>query len=263
MRSLVNALSAALLLAPMVAHADQFLYAGSNIQTSSAESSSFSFTYISDHRIESREVVTPLTCTADGSPCSQVLFDPREPFFDHDEGLIGVGSGRAGVTGIDPSFFDTREQGSYLTRSGKLTFVDLPDSVRYFYTFDDYYNGGFFEFFSPELITSKTTVSNLICYNGFRLCDDGSSVTIDPIKGEITGLANPASTEINLTGLPSSFFLPGDNRIPSDIDNLYAPSLLVAGRGGVETVTPEPSGLLLLGSGVSGLALLVRRRRAV
>lgn len=106
-------------------------------------------------------------------------------------------------------------------------------------------------------------MSNLICYGGYRLCDDGASVTIDPIKGEITAPAYTASAAINLTGLPPSFFLPGDNRIPSDIDNFYAPSLLVAGRGGAETVTPEPSSLLLLGTGVSAAAALLRRRLAI
>lgn len=117
----------------MVAHADQFLYSGSNIQTSLANNESFSFTYISDHRIESREAVTPLTCTANGSPCSQVIFDPREPYFDHDEGVVQVGTGRTGVTGIDPSFFDTPEQGEYATENGVIRFFDLPDSVPYFY----------------------------------------------------------------------------------------------------------------------------------
>ncbi len=233
----------------MVAHADQFVYAGSSLEPGNI----YNFTYISDHRIVTTESFTPLTCMAQGQTCNTGTIEPKVPNAEFSEASVSVGTFQSGggTSELDPRFFLTG-QGYEQIYGSRVALLPIPDSVQYLY---DFYSGDFnyFTLYAPALITSRSTFNDA----------DGGTFTIDPVRGEIFGSGDYALDGLNLTGLPPSFLQPGFNQfaLPDTAPYDY-PSLLVVGRGGSETVTPEPSSLLLLGSGVGGLAMLVRRRRS-
>jgi hypothetical protein len=120
---------------------------------------------------------------------------------------------------------------------------------------------GVFTFDSPVLILSPTTVTPISCYvegyTPFRTCD---SITLIPFAG-YNGTWDYGFIEFDENGTdlledpapPSTFFTTLGYNTYGAFDTLTITDL-------TSTATPEPSSLLLLGTGALALAGAMRRK---
>ncbi len=122
-----------------------------------------------------------------------------------------------------------------------------------------------FTYLSPDLITTATTFTPdtyELTSNGVLITPASFTVTINPNAypdgGSINVLASPYFSSYTST-LPPSFFTVGEHSIffipvPYTLDITDIPATTAT------TVTPEPSTLALLGTGVFGVFGTLRRR---
>jgi hypothetical protein len=125
----------------------------------------------------------------------------------------------------------------------------------YDYTFHDSDAGTtYFTYDSPVLITTDTRVTPLTCEVDSNILGACTTVEINPTGGEVLISTARYGVVLDNFGLPQSFFQVGDHSSGgSTLDIVDVPSAS-------SSVTPEPSGLVLLGTGALGLAGSLRRR---
>ncbi len=127
--------------------------------------------------------------------------------------------------------------------------VARADTYVYDYTYQNQTSTFGFTYDSKHLIATDETVTPLTC----QLYTQCSTVSIDPTESEIV-FNNASGGTLTINGLPSGFFTVGQHTSVSYGTSTISISDIPA------AVTPEPSGLALISTGLLTMAGIVRRR---
>ncbi len=129
--------------------------------------------------------------------------------------------------------------------------VARADTFHYDYTYQNQTSTFGFTYDSPNLITTDETVTPSTC----QLYTTCASVSIDPTESEII-FNNSFGGTLTLNNLPANFFTLGQHVYTSTGTNTISITDVPA------AVTPEPSALLLVSTGLLSVAVSLRRRVA-
>ena len=127
--------------------------------------------------------------------------------------------------------------------------VARADTYHYDYTYQNQTSTFGFTYDSQHLITTDETVTPLTC----QLYAPCSTISIDPTESEIV-FNNTSGGTLTINNLPAGFFMVGQHT-----DVSYGTSTLSISDL-PSAVTPEPSGLALVSTGLLAVASIVRRR---
>ncbi len=127
--------------------------------------------------------------------------------------------------------------------------VARADTYHYDYTYQNQTSTFGFTYDSQHLITTEETVTPLTC----QLYTTCSTISIDPTGSEIV-FNNSSGGALTINNLPSGFFTVGQHT-----DVSYGTSTISISDV-PSAVTPEPSGLAMVSTGLLTVAGIVRRR---
>ncbi|MGD0629058.1 MAG: SGNH/GDSL hydrolase family protein [Terracidiphilus sp.] len=104
-----------------------------------------------------------------------------------------------------------------------------------------------------DALLQPSLPSNVTYYNTFALLD---SIDANPGAYGFTNVTNPCFNGATVCSNPSQYLFWDDIHPTTAADTILANQFY-------QTVTPEPSSVLLLGTGIAGLAGLLRKRKAI